>query len=67
MALGGTIGVKQGTSIEVFWSEWRLTFHNPQEYLYKLTESVRRLAPESHDSHLFALEVRCTYHLSSFS
>ncbi|KAM5531947.1 hypothetical protein V8D89_011478 [Ganoderma adspersum] len=30
-----------------------------KEYLYKLTESVRRLAPESHDSHLFALETRC--------
>ncbi|KAI1789065.1 ChaC-like protein [Ganoderma leucocontextum] len=30
-----------------------------KEYLYKLAESVRRLAPESHDSHLFALETRC--------
>ncbi|KAI0677023.1 ChaC-like protein-domain-containing protein [Trametes maxima] len=29
-----------------------------KEYLYRLAEAVRRLAPESHDSHLFELEVR---------
>jgi hypothetical protein len=29
----------------------------PQEYLYRLAESVRQLAPASYDSHLFALEV----------
>ncbi|KAJ3804901.1 ChaC-like protein [Lentinula lateritia] len=29
-----------------------------KEYLYKLVEAVRKLAPESHDSHLYALEVR---------
>ncbi|KII86273.1 hypothetical protein PLICRDRAFT_283633 [Plicaturopsis crispa FD-325 SS-3] len=28
-----------------------------KEYFYKLTESVRQLAPDSHDSHLYALEV----------
>ncbi|KAF9235847.1 ChaC-like protein [Melanogaster broomeanus] len=28
-----------------------------KDYLYKLAESVRLLAPTSHDSHLFALEV----------
>ncbi|KAG2147513.1 ChaC-like protein [Suillus clintonianus] len=33
-------------------------YHLPQEYLYRLAESVRQLAPESFDSHLFALEVR---------
>ncbi|OCH90723.1 ChaC-like protein [Obba rivulosa] len=30
-----------------------------KDYLYKLTESVRELAPASYDSHLFALEARC--------
>ncbi|KAI0356477.1 ChaC-like protein [Trametes cingulata] len=30
-----------------------------KEYLYRLAEAVRRLAPESHDSHLFELETRC--------
>ncbi|KAI0824689.1 ChaC-like protein [Trametes gibbosa] len=30
-----------------------------KDYLYHLTEAVRRLAPESHDSHLFELETRC--------
>ncbi|KAF5340542.1 hypothetical protein D9757_014847 [Collybiopsis confluens] len=29
-----------------------------KEYLYNLVEAVRRLAPESHDSHLYALETR---------
>ncbi|KAF9073935.1 ChaC-like protein [Rhodocollybia butyracea] len=29
-----------------------------KEYLYKLAEAVRKLAPESHDSHLYALETR---------
>ncbi|KAE9394306.1 ChaC-like protein [Gymnopus androsaceus JB14] len=31
---------------------------HPQEYFYNLVEAVRKLAPESHDSHLYALEVR---------
>jgi len=30
-----------------------------KEYLYHLAESVHKLAPESHDSHLYALETRC--------
>lgn len=30
--------------------------HGMQDYLYQLAESVRALAPASHDSHLFALE-----------
>ncbi|KAI9001346.1 ChaC-like protein [Trametes punicea] len=30
-----------------------------KEYLYHLAEAVRRLSPESHDSHLFELETRC--------
>ncbi|KAI0311119.1 ChaC-like protein, partial [Amylostereum chailletii] len=34
-----------------------------KEYLYNLSAAVRALAPESHDSHLYALEVR---ELSSF-
>ncbi|KAI6137133.1 hypothetical protein F5141DRAFT_980721, partial [Pisolithus sp. B1] len=29
-----------------------------KDYLYQLAESVRKLAPASFDSHLFALEVR---------
>ncbi|KAJ3980267.1 ChaC-like protein [Lentinula detonsa] len=29
-----------------------------KEYLYNLVEAVRKLAPESHDSHLYALEKR---------
>ena len=29
-----------------------------QEYVYNLAAAVRSLAPEAHDSHLFALEVR---------
>lgn len=29
-----------------------------QDYLYELWSHVKKLAPESHDSHLFALEVR---------
>ena len=28
-----------------------------KEYLYHLVEAVRKLAPESRDSHLYALEV----------
>ncbi|KAG2036177.1 ChaC-like protein [Suillus americanus] len=32
-------------------------YYFPQEYLYRLAESVRQLAPASYDSHLFALEV----------
>ncbi|EGN94181.1 hypothetical protein SERLA73DRAFT_115117 [Serpula lacrymans var. lacrymans S7.3] len=35
-----------------------------KDYLYHLAESVRKLAPASHDSHLYALEVR---HLSQFA
>lgn len=27
-----------------------------KDYLYKLSQSIRSLAPESHDSHLFTLE-----------
>ncbi|KAI0774044.1 ChaC-like protein [Fomes fomentarius] len=30
-----------------------------KEYLYHLAEAVRHLAPEAHDSHLYALETRC--------
>ncbi|KAK1229918.1 hypothetical protein PQX77_007017 [Marasmius sp. AFHP31] len=29
-----------------------------KEYLYNLVKAVRQLAPESHDSHLYALETR---------
>jgi len=29
-----------------------------KDYLYKLVGAVRKLAPESHDSHLYALETR---------
>jgi hypothetical protein len=29
-----------------------------KDYLYDLVSAVRTLAPESHDSHLYALEVR---------
>lgn len=29
-----------------------------KEYLYNLVRAVRKLAPESHDSHLYALETR---------
>lgn len=29
-----------------------------KDYLYDLSAAVRQLAPESHDSHLYALEVR---------
>jgi hypothetical protein len=29
-----------------------------QDYAYNLAAAVRALAPEAHDSHLFALEVR---------
>jgi len=28
-----------------------------KDYLYKLAEAIRKLAPESHDPHLHALEV----------
>ncbi|EKM60646.1 uncharacterized protein PHACADRAFT_246680 [Phanerochaete carnosa HHB-10118-sp] len=30
-----------------------------KDYLYELSAAVRKLAPESHDSHLYALETRC--------
>ena len=34
-----------------------------QNYLYDLAKAVRELAPESRDSHLFALEVRSLFFL----
>ncbi|KAF8310907.1 ChaC-like protein [Cantharellus anzutake] len=37
------------------WSHQGASGQN-KDYLYKLSESIRRLAPESHDSHLFTLE-----------
>ena len=37
-----------------------------QEYLYELASSVRKLAPESRDSHLFALEVRIIFYFLTF-
>jgi len=30
-----------------------------KDYLYELSAAVRKLAPESHDSHLYALETKC--------
>ncbi|KAI0089931.1 ChaC-like protein [Irpex rosettiformis] len=30
-----------------------------KDYLYELSAAVRKLSPESHDSHLYALETRC--------
>ncbi|KAK7688002.1 hypothetical protein QCA50_008372 [Cerrena zonata] len=30
-----------------------------KDYVYNLAKAVRHLAPESHDSHLFALETKC--------
>ncbi|KZT12845.1 ChaC-like protein [Laetiporus sulphureus 93-53] len=30
-----------------------------KDYLYQLSTAIQRLAPESYDSHLFALEARC--------
>lgn len=38
----------------------RLEFPLHQEYMYSLAKAVRDLAPESHDSHLSALEVSYT-------
>lgn len=37
-----------------------LEFPLHQEYMYSLAKAVRDLAPESHDSHLSALEVSYT-------
>lgn len=37
-----------------------------KDYLYELSAAVKRLAPESHDSHLFALEVSVFNPIHSF-
>ena len=53
------VGQKQGA--------WRLvevecrSSDGRQDYLYELSAAVRKLAPESHDSHLYALEVSSVF------
>ena len=36
----------------------RVLTRRTQDYLYDLAKAVHKLSPESHDSHLYALEVR---------
>ncbi|TFY80548.1 hypothetical protein EWM64_g3467 [Hericium alpestre] len=36
----------------------QVVLHKVSDYLYNLVAAVRKLAPESHDSHLYALEAR---------
>ena len=35
----------------------RVLTRQTQDYLYELAKAVHKLSPESHDSHLYALEV----------
>lgn len=50
----GPSGLNKACNIIHSAEEEELIF--PQDYLYELTAAVRKLAPESHDSHLYALE-----------
>jgi hypothetical protein len=60
MALGGSVWAQQGTAphpqVDAF-----PVLTSRQEYLYELSRAVKELAPESHDSHLSALEVRSVH------